>query len=452
MLAQARLVLGTTRAAVTRQDSVRQRFATAAFWAVMGSLWARGLTLVMFVILGRLLGPSRFGQLAIMQSTVGTVGVFAGAGLALTVTKHVAQYRVQDARRSGLYISLTMRIACVTGVLASVLLFLLAPWLAGAVLHASHLEPGLRVASALVVFGAINGVQVGAVAGLEKFRTMAVMMGLRAVVGLSLTVTGALNAGLTGAVIGMTAAEGISALVNQLALRSACRRAGITVPYRAADRRELPALLRFAVPALLASLALNPGIWFSNLVLVNQPHGYAAMGLFIAADKWRLTLSFIPVSVTSVMLPLLANLEARKDGLNYRRLLRTNLIAQLAVLFIPGIVIVAFASTAMSVFGPTYRSGWPVLVILCMSTVPFALNDVYGQVLQSKGLQWWRFILDAVISVLLVALAVILVPRYRAEGLAVAYLLAGAAIITPLLVLARRSMPKISSVEVIAVS
>ena len=50
-----------------------------------------------------------------IQSTVGMFGVFAGFGLGLTATKHVAEFRQSDPERDGLIIGLSALIAIGTG-------------------------------------------------------------------------------------------------------------------------------------------------------------------------------------------------------------------------------------------------------------------------------------------------------------------------------------------------
>lgn len=49
--------------------------------------------LVVTVTVARLLGNAVCGELGIIQSTVGMFGVFAGFGLRVTATKHVAEFR-----------------------------------------------------------------------------------------------------------------------------------------------------------------------------------------------------------------------------------------------------------------------------------------------------------------------------------------------------------------------
>ena len=66
-------------APAAERDSVRWRFAIGAFWALFGAVLSRGLTLVSSVLAGRLLGTTGFGEVGMIQSTQGMLGVLATA-------------------------------------------------------------------------------------------------------------------------------------------------------------------------------------------------------------------------------------------------------------------------------------------------------------------------------------------------------------------------------------
>ncbi|MDQ3920568.1 MAG: oligosaccharide flippase family protein, partial [Acidobacteriota bacterium] len=53
------------------------------------------------VIAARCLGRKGYGELGIIQSTVGMFQVFAGFGLGLTATKYVAEFKRQNPERAG---------------------------------------------------------------------------------------------------------------------------------------------------------------------------------------------------------------------------------------------------------------------------------------------------------------------------------------------------------------
>src|SRR6266576_1999856 len=157
-----------------------KRLAAGAFWTLLGSVAARILTLPISVILARWMGPAHYGELGIIQNSVDFFSTFAGFGLGLTATKHVAELRTRDPERAGRILGLSTATAVVTGVVVAVALFILAPQLAARTLSAPHLAGPLRIGAALLFFAAITSAQSGALSGFEAFKVSA---HLQAIVG-----------------------------------------------------------------------------------------------------------------------------------------------------------------------------------------------------------------------------------------------------------------------------
>ena len=82
------------------------------------------------------------------------------------------------------------------------------------------------------------------------------------------------------------------------------------------------------------------------------------------------------------------------------------------------------APQAMNLFGTEYREGAMTLIILSGSTLAVVLNNILGQVLISKGAMLWRFAMDILLSGVLALVAWLLVPIWKEQGLAFAYLIA----------------------------
>jgi O-antigen/teichoic acid export membrane protein len=421
-----------------QMESVRTRLIRGAFWSILGAALARGLSLAAAVFAGRMLGTVHFGELGMIQSTQGLFGVFAGAGLGLAATKHVAEFRATDAGRAGRCIILSIQIAALTGLAAMVCLFALSAWISREVLARPWLTLELQLASGLVLLSAISGVQTGALAGLERFRQIANVSVIRGVFLVAAMVAGVLWAGLLGAVIALLVAELAAVAANGFVLRRHC-----PTPTRGGTWREFAEVWRFSILAMLGSVATMPALWFANVVMVRQPHGYGALGVFNAAERWRQLLLFLPASLSATLLSLLSNLHGARDGSRYRKVVGVNLILTLTIVGLPALALMLFADPAMGVFGTDYRTGSLTLIILAGSAIVFVLNGLLGQILVSQGAIGLRLILDVFLALLLAGVSWWLVPVYGANGLAlgrlVAYGAAAVALVIPAWYYLRRS-------------
>jgi O-antigen/teichoic acid export membrane protein len=403
--------------------SLRARLTVGVFWSMAAAAISRGLALGASIIAARLLGSRGYGELGIIQSTAGTFGVFAGLGLGLTTTKFAAEFRDSDRGKVGRMLALSSVAALVSSALMAVALVAARHYVAGRVLAAPKLAGPLAVGACLVFFGGLNGAQTGALVGFEAFQTIARVNVWAGLSSFPLSVIGVWQWGLPGAVWGLVGALAVNWVLNGRALRRECAKWGIAYDFGSCFR-EWPILHRFSLPALLASIVVGPALWFCNALLVRQPNGYAQLGLYTAADRWRLLILFIPTSAFGMLVPVLSNLYGSGDELAFRRVFRVNLMWISGFALLCALLVTAAAKPIMSVYGPAFRNGWPLLIVLSLSALPEALNTLLGHPLIVSGAMWWRFGFDVLLALMLVGLAVVFVPRWGAVGFACAYGLA----------------------------
>ena len=403
--------------------SLRARFSLGVFWSLAGAVISRGFTLGASIVCARLLGKTGFGELGMIQSTVGTFGIFAGLGLGLTATKYVAGLRQQDPGRVGRILALSAMAALISGIIMTALLVAMSPFLARNIFAAPHLAGPLAVGAGLVFFGALNGAQTGALAGFEAFQTIARVNVFAGLTSFPLIVLGVWRWGIQGAVWGTVAAMAINWALNNRALRREGVRSGISYKF-AGFYKEWRILHRFTLPAFLASIVVGPAMRICNTLLVHQPEGYAQLGLYTAADRWRLLILFVPTSVFGMVVPVLSNLYGAGDLLGFKRVFRANVLLNSGLALASALIVIVLAPRIMSVFGKPFHSGWPILAILAFSALPEALNTVLGHPLIVADAMWWRCGFDLLLAALLVGSAFVFIPRWGAVGLASAYFLA----------------------------
>ncbi len=184
------------------------RLAHGAFWAFAGTLFSRGLNLAAILLVARMLGKEGFVEFGIIQNTVNMFQTFAGLGLGWAATKFVAEYRTSDPAKAGRIIALSNLSALGTGVFMALLLYMLGPWLAYRTLAAPHLGGMLQVSALMLFLSTLTSTQNGAMAGMEAFRTIALISLISGIMAFPLIIGGAYVLGLEGAVWGMVALQG----------------------------------------------------------------------------------------------------------------------------------------------------------------------------------------------------------------------------------------------------
>jgi O-antigen/teichoic acid export membrane protein len=99
--------------------------------------------------------------------------------------------------------------------------------------------------------------------------------------------------GLMGAVVALVAGNALACLLYEIAVRRECRRSNIKFEFRR-NRSEWGILWTFAVPAFMSSAMYTPVVWAGNVALAHQSNGLSELGLFNAANQWRIAMMFLP--------------------------------------------------------------------------------------------------------------------------------------------------------------
>jgi O-antigen/teichoic acid export membrane protein len=404
-------------------SDVGLRLGRGMFWTMAGSVISRGLILCAMVLVARMLGKTVYGELGMIQSTVGMFSMFAGVGLGLTATKHVAEFRHSDPERAGRIIGLSGMFAMGTGGLIGLGLFIFAPWLAEHTINAPHLYGVLRVGALILLINALNGVQTGALAGLEAFKTIAHVNLFVGLISFPVLICGAHFGGLTGTAWALAINLCLNWLLNHIALSKEARRYRIPITLKDCKCSEWAVLWRFSFPAALSGALVGPINWACSALLVNRPNGYNEMGIYSAANQWYAVLMFVPIMLSRVVLPVFSNQFGQK---NTKQPIKTLILSIKSNLLIVSPLIVLFSITSpyiMKSYGKGFIDGWPTLVVVLMTAGFVSVNAPVGQFIAASGKMWIGFFINGGWA-LIFCLNTIFMLDFGAFGLAISRMLA----------------------------
>jgi len=405
------------------------RLARGAFWSLAGAVISRGLMLVAMIVAARILGREAFGELGIIQSTMMMFAAFAGFGLGLTATKHVAEFREADPERAGRIIGLSSLVALCTGGAIAGVVIAIAPWLAARTLAAPHLAGMLRLGTGIFFFGALNGAQTGALAGFEAFKAIAKANLVSGVLAFPLIAGGVYLYGVPGAVGGLVASHACTWTVNHVALRMVARR--FRVPLALAGcMKEWRVLWHFSLPAALGASLTVPVGWIGQAMLVNQANGYAEMGVFAAAAQWRVAICFLPSVLTRPCAPMLSDLYSQGDRRAFLRVLLGSLALGMAISVGLAAAVALMSRGIMTGYGEEFAGGYVTLVVLAAAGVAVTAGNVLHPGVVATGRMWFGLSARVAWAVAFLLCAWLLMDR-GALGLALATLIAYGSYLLP---------------------
>lgn len=373
-----------------RMSVIGTRLVRGTMWAVAGALISRLLTLLASILVARWLGREGFGQLGIIQSTVGMFQAFAAFGLGATATKYVSELRGKDPARARRVIRLSSLVSVATGLVLSLALFINAPWLAARTLAAPQLAGMLRIGSAMLLLSSVCAAQNGVLAGFEKFQTIAVVNVVTGVASFPMMVVGVYWGGLTGAVIALTLNLLLNCILGNRCVAKAAGWSEARVTYRDV-RAEFPVLWKFTLPAVLGGAVVGPVTWGCNTMLVNQHNGYAEMGILNAATQWYAAVLILPTLFASVLLPVLSERIGDRDVATARRLLfgtTKGILVVVSPLILGGSIV---SSYILRLYGNGYSHARGALVVLLVTAGFSALQVPAAQVIAAADRMWMGF-------------------------------------------------------------
>ena len=397
------------------------RLARGTLWSLIAGCVSKSFGLVASIIIARLLGKEPFGELGILQSTLEMFGSIAAFGMGLTSTKYVAECRHSDPDKAGRIIAMSSLVAWVTGGLGTLILIFSAPWLATRALAAPELASLLQISSISLLFGAVNGAQVGGLAGFEAFKQLAKINLVSGLLTVALRVVGTMALGLKGAVVGMVAAQVLGCFINFLVLRKLAHKSGICVKY-AHCLVDLPVIWKFSLPTVLNSFLVMPAFWICNAMLVNRPGGYGEMAIYNAANQWFYIFLFIPGLLGEAALPVLFDRISHKDYINAHKIFTGSLKLN-AVIISPLIIAGLFSNRIMALYGDSFGAGWLTLAIVLATAAMVSIQLPASYILIASGRMWLLLFLTLGWVVVFVNLAAWMIP-WGSVGLALARLIA----------------------------
>jgi O-antigen/teichoic acid export membrane protein len=399
-----------------------KRLLRGTIWTLVGTVISRALGLGAAIFAARILGKAVYGELGILQSTVGMLGTFAGFGMGTTATKYVAELRSRNPAKAGGIIAISSLVSWSVSAVLFAGLYLVAPWLCAHTLAAPQLTDTLRLSGLLLVVSGINGAQLGVLSGFEAFKSIAQVSWMTGLINFPMIVGGAFFFQLRGVILGMVIAQAIGCLLNWRAMRLEMKKFGVPVSFRP-RWGDFRVVWKFSMPAVFGSALISVVNWAAATMLVNQRNGYAEMGVFSAANQWFNALMWLPYVVSGVTLPVLAERLGSGDKASSVKLLKMTLGINAATV-LPIMLIGCIASRyIMMSYGTDFVGGWVTLDVVLITAGILSLVVIVGELMAACGDMWLGLLLNVAFGGIFLGLNAILL-KWGAFGLAASRLIA----------------------------
>jgi O-antigen/teichoic acid export membrane protein len=414
-LAKALLARVNAISSSSAQAAVHRRLAHGAVWSLFAALFSRTFALLVSVLLVRLLGSRDFGAIAVIQSTVGLLGTFAGLGLGMTATKYTAELRERDTDRLGRMLAMIYCVALCAGSIMATLCALFSEAIATSALERADLAELLALSALLLILSTLDGVHLAVLAGFEAFSRVAKVTIWTGA--FTLLISGPLvyTDGLRGAVLAQVIAAAFSAIASGWVANSECRSRSVKLQFTDRLFSDWRILWRYSLPALGASLMVVPVLWVGNLILIRTPGGYSEAGIVRLVDQLRTLLLYLPTVLLRPSFAIMANSigSPEKLGQTLRYCLTVSAIASFPL----AIVVTGLGSPVLQfLYGEQYAGATTALAWAMLVAGIQASGMGQGNVINATGRMWLGLLINVLWGAAFLSLAALLIPKYQSSG------------------------------------
>ena len=333
----------------------------------------------------------------------------------------MSEFRESDRRLASLALKFCERVSLIAGAIGTAVLIVASSLIATEALRTPSLIVQLVLVSPLVFFSVLSGFQIGALAGLDGFKSTARVLLVLTPLQIASTALAAFFYDLSGAIVATVLNLGIRAFVCHRLIRREARRQGVE-PLSGGESFSREILFTFLVPGSLSGLTAMPALWIATVELSRTNEGFEQVAFFNAAFAIRAMLMIFPWILNSVGLAFLSNTLGSERRTYFRTLLLSSLAITFCAVVLGTLVIFVLGDWILRLYGTQFLAGFPVLQVLMISFAAEALTLPLMQALTSRGRMWSIFLLVLLPrDALLVVCAIIFVREQGAVGLGVAH-------------------------------
>jgi O-antigen/teichoic acid export membrane protein len=407
---------------INRSELARRVF-TGAGWGGIATIASSGFNLLTMLFMARLLGKEQFGYLVAIQTTLGLIGVLAGFGLGTTATRYIAELKTADKRRLGRILALTERVIIAFGLVAAVLIALLAPYVANKIWHIPELSLPLTISAVTVLATAVDSYQKSVLIGLEAMQAMAIGNIVAGSIAFPFALIIASKYGLLGAAEGLILGSVIQFAISRVQMSRGLRLNEVR-PQRIGCASEWRVLRDFSFPSFIAGMLVVPANWVCQTMLANSPNGFTELAILGVIMQWFNTVTFLPTVAAKTILPVLTEKLFVGERKAAAKILKVSIFANVLMAIPVALIVAAMSPWIMAAYGPEFGKDWHALAgAVCLAIMVVAAMPV-GVVLAAGNRMWIGALMNLAWAMLYIGLTAKLI-GYGASGvvasLAIAY-------------------------------
>lgn len=387
-------------------------------WAVFGNGLGSALLLLAGIIIARYLGKDLYGEYGVVKTNMFYLAGFSTFGLGFTTTRFIARYLDDEKELIRGIITSATKITLLFSSLLAVFLCFFAKNLSDYLGEPDMVGP-FRFLSVIIVIKAVGTTGVGILAGLHKFKSIAINAVISGILMVIMSVPLTLYYELNGAFISLAASQLLNTGLNYISIAKEKKNLPVYC-----GKFDVKPLLVFSFPVAMQEISYSVCNWVGILALTKFST-IGEVGIYSATAQWNAVITFIPGLLYNVVL---SHLSKRDDIANQNQKVKKLLLVYFICTIIPFLFVYFLADYISSFYGPQFLGMALVLQILTLATIPSCCSDVYKSELLAEGRPWVLFSIRCCKDICFVCLVIFLLKHIHGFGGALLYAIANVTI------------------------
>ena len=236
-----------------KDNNLLKRIMQALIFGIGGTVISKALLMLFNIIVARILGETQYGVYSILNNTLQTFTVFAGAGIGITLTRYVALYRDKDKQMAGILIKTLLFVNAILSVAISIIVFILSRNISNLISEQIDITIYIRITSLTIFFTSIILILQSALQGFEEYKKIAIIQIASNIITLIIGVFITNIFGIVGTIIALLLLQIISTVLFTIIIRKIIIKKGIKLQFQINDTVK-EAIKKVAIPAFLLSI------------------------------------------------------------------------------------------------------------------------------------------------------------------------------------------------------
>ena len=376
-----------------KKNDIVIRIVRALFFGITGAAGAKILLMIINILIARLISNQDYGVYSLLNNTVQTFVLFAGAGIGITLTRYTAIYQNKDKNKAGYMIKTLSVVNIVLSAIVSITILVFSDYISQLLSKEINISIYIKIISITIFFSSLALLCQSVLQGFEEFKRLAKIQITCHIMALIISVIITMLWKLNGAVISMLLLQLLLFIFSINTTKRICKDKKIELKTRF-DREIKYAIKNVSIPAFLSSIFVNPVIWITNFLFIKK-FGYEEFAGFSICLQWMYIVNYIPQQLNQVK-PIYTQLYDSGQVNTMKKTVNKLTIFSILLVIVVVSILSILKDFILRLYGEFYLAFGTTFITLLITNIFIVIQSQNFSVFQAIGEFWKCLILNGI--------------------------------------------------------